>query len=70
MRKEYTKMTRQELDEDKQPLGEPEEIVITSLIADEGMVFKDLTNGFIGGVRIDLGTEDCEENYIEVESHE
>lgn len=67
MRKEYTKLTRQILNENKEPVGEVEETVLTSLIADEGMTFKDMRTGFVGGTRIDIGTGDSEENYIEVE---
>ena len=66
MRKEYTKFTRQVFDENMEATGEAEEIIITSLIADEGKIFHCKTTGFTGGVRIDLGTEDREENYIEV----
>lgn len=66
MKKEYTKMTRQAFDADMKPLEDMEEDIMTSLIADEGMTFKDLTTGFVGGVRIDLGPDDSEENYIEV----
>ena len=67
MRKEYTKLTRQLFDENMNPTGEVEEVVFTSLIADTGKTFYCKTTGFTGGTRIDLGTEDSEDNYIEVD---
>lgn len=67
MRKAYTKLTRQLFDENMNPTGEVEEVVFTSLIADTGKVFHCKTTGFTGGTRIDLGTEDSEENYEEVD---
>ena len=67
MRKEYTKLTRQLFDENMNPTGEVEEIIFTSLIVDTGKIFHCLTTGFTGGTRIDLGNEDSEENYIEVD---
>lgn len=66
MRKEYTKITRQVYNENMEPTEEVE-ITITSLIADEGKTFRCLENGFVGGTRIDLGTNDSEENYEEVD---
>lgn len=67
MKKEYTKLRREVYDENMEPTGEVEEVTITSLVADEGKVFKCLTDGFVGGTRIDLGTEDSEANYEEVD---
>lgn len=67
MKKEYTKLTREVFDENMEPAGEVEEMTITSLIADEGKVFRCLGDGFVGGTRIDLGTHDSEENYEEVD---
>ncbi len=67
MRKEYTKMTRQLFDENMNPTSEVEEAIFTSLIADTGKIFHCKTTGFTGGTRIDLGTEDSEENYVEVD---
>lgn len=67
MKKEYTKLTREVYNEKMEPTGEVEEMTITSLVADTGKVFKCLTDGFIGGTRIDLGTEDSEGNYEEVD---
>lgn len=66
MKKEYTKLTRQIFDENMNETSELEEILITSLIADEGKTFYCKTTGFKGGVRIDIGPEDSEENYEEV----
>lgn len=68
MRKEFTKLTRQVFNESMEATGEVEEVIITSLIADEGKVFYCKTTDFKGGIRIDLGTEDSEENYIEVDA--
>lgn len=68
MKKEYTKMTRQVYNEYMEPTGEVEEIIITSVIADTGKVFKCLSNGFVGGTRIDIGTGDSEKNYKEIEA--
>ena len=65
MRKEYTKMTRQVFDENMNATGEVEEIIFVSLIADEGKRIKSLETG-ITGTRVDIGTEDSEDNYIEV----
>lgn len=67
MKKEYTKLTRKVYNENMEPTGEVGEITITSLIADEGKVFKCISDGFVGGVRIDIGTEDSEANYEEVD---
>lgn len=67
MRKEYTKLIRQVYNENMEPTGEVGEIIITSLIADEGKVFKCISDGFVGGTRIDVGTEDSEANYEEVD---
>lgn len=67
MKKEYTKLTVQKVDENGQPAGELEETIITDLIADEGKIFHCLTTGFTGGTRITLGSEDSEENYTEVD---
>ena len=67
MRKEYTKLTREVYSENMEPTGEVEEMTITSLVADTGKVFKCLSDGFVGGTRVDLGTEDSEENYVEID---
>ena len=67
MRKEYTKLTRQIFDENMNPTGEVEEVILTSLIADTGKIFHCKTTGFTGGVRIDIGTGDSEDNYEEVD---
>ena len=67
MKKEYTKLTRQVFNENMEATGEVEEVIITSLIADEGKRIKSLETG-ITGTRVDIGTEDSEENYIEVDA--
>lgn len=67
MKKEYTKLTRKVYNENMELTGEVEEMTITSLVADKGKVFRCLTDGFVGGTRIDIGTEDSEENYEEVD---
>lgn len=67
MRKEYTKLTRQLFDENMNPTSEVGEVILTSLIADTGKIFHCKTTGFTGGVRIDLGADDSEDNYIEVD---
>lgn len=67
MKREYTKLTHQIFDEDMNPVGEVEEVILTSLIADEGKIFYCKTTGFVGGTRIDVGTEDSEDNYVEID---
>lgn len=67
MRKEYTKLTHQTFDENMNPTGEVEEVILTSLIADTGKIFHCKTTGFTGGTRIDLGTGDSADNYEEVD---
>ena len=67
MRKEYMKLTRQVFNENMEATGEVEEIILTSLIADEGKRIKSLETG-ITGTRVDIGTEDSEENYVEVDA--
>ena len=67
MKKEYRKITNQTYNEEMQPIGEPDEMIITSLIADTGKVFHHKQTGFTGGTRIDLGTGDSEENYEEID---
>lgn len=66
MTKEYIKITRQIYDENMQPIGEVEEAVLTSLIADTGKKIKQLSTGILG-VRVDIGDGDSEENYEEVD---
>lgn len=66
MTKEYTKITRQIYDENMQPIGEVEEVILTSLIADTGKKIKQLSTGILG-VRVDIGDGDSEENYEEVD---
>lgn len=66
MIKEYTKVTMQTYDENMEPKGEAEENIFTSLIAETGKKIKSLDTGVLG-TRVDIGTEDSEENYIEVE---
>ena len=66
MTKEYTKITRQIYDENMQPIGEVEEAILTSLIADTGKKIKQLSTGILG-VRVDIGDGDSEENYEEVD---
>lgn len=67
MKKEFVKLTRQSFDENMNEIGELEEIILVSLIADEGKTFYCKTTGFTGGVRIDIGPEDSEENYEEID---
>ena len=66
MRKEYTKLTRQIFDENMNPTGEVEEIIFTSLIADTGKKIKSLETGIMG-TRVDIGSDDSEDNYEEVD---
>ena len=66
MRKEYTKITVEKLDENMQPTGETEEQVITSLIADTGKKIKQTATGIMG-TRVDIGTGDSMDNYEEVD---
>lgn len=66
MTKEYTKITRQIYDENMQPIGEVEEVILTSLIADTGKKIKQLSTGILG-IRVDIGDGDSEENYEEVD---
>ena len=68
MKKEYTTRITQVFDENMDPVSGPAETITTSLIAESGMVFRDKRNGFVGGIRIDLGTADSEENYEEVKN--
>lgn len=65
MRKEFTKMTRQIFNENMEATGELEEVIFISLIADTGKRIKSLETGIMG-TRVDLGTDDSEENYVEV----
>ena len=66
MTKEYAKITRQIYDENMQPIGEVEEVILTSLIADTGKKIKQLSTGILG-VRVDIGDGDSEKNYEEVD---
>ena len=66
MKKEYTKFTSQSLDENMNPTGELEEIIVTSLIADKGKLIKQLSTG-VTGTRVDIGSSDSEDNYEEVD---
>ncbi len=65
MRKEYAKMTRQVFDENMEPTSEVEEIILTSLIADTGKKIK-APNGMLC-TRVDIGSNDSEDNYEEVD---
>lgn len=66
MRKEYTKITKQVFDENMQQAGEVEEVILTSLIADTGKKIKQILTGIMG-LRVDIGSNDSEENYAEVD---
>ncbi len=66
MRKEYTKITKQVFDENMQQAGEVEEVILTSLIADTGKKIKQISTGIMG-LRVDIGSNDSEENYAEVD---
>ena len=66
MIKEYTKLTHQMFDESMEPIGEVEEITLTSLIADTGKKIKQLSTGILG-TRVDIGIGDSEANYEEVD---
>lgn len=66
MTKEYVKITRQIYDKNMQPIGEVEEVILTSLIADTGKKIKQLSTGILG-IRVDIGDGDSEENYEEVD---
>ena len=66
MKKEYTKLTRQMLDENMKPIGEAEEVTLTSIIADTGKKIKQISTGVMG-TRVDIGVGDSEENYEEVD---
>ena len=66
MKKEYTKLTRQVYDENMESKEEIEEIILTSLIADTGKKIKQISTGILG-TRVDIGDEDSEENYEEVD---
>lgn len=66
MKKEYTKLTNQSFDEEMNPIGELEEVTVISLIADKGKLIKQVSTG-ITGIRVDIGTNDSEDNYEEVD---
>lgn len=67
MRKEYTKLTRQVFNENMEVIGEIEEMLRTSLIPDEGKMIMEKATG-IKGTRVDLGTHDSEDNYVEIDA--
>lgn len=67
MKKEYVKITRQVYNETMQPIGKAEETSFTSLIAEKGKVFHNKKIGFTGGTRVDIGSDDREENYEEID---
>lgn len=69
MKKEYTRLTREVFDENMEPTGETEETIFVSLIADEGKLILQKSTG-IKGTRADIGTEDREENYEEIDDTE
>lgn len=66
MTKEYIKMTRQIFNENMEATGEVEEVIITCLIADTGKKIRCIEDGVMG-TRVDIGTNDSEENYEEVD---
>lgn len=66
MKKEYTKLTRQAYNENMQPIGEVEENIIITLIADTGKKIKQISTGIIGSI-VDIGIGDSEENYEEID---
>lgn len=67
MRKEYTKYTSQALNENMEPAGELEEVLVMGLWADTGMKIRNKTTGLLAsGVEFTIG-KDSEENYEEVE---
>ena len=66
MKKEYTKVTVEILDENMNPIGGTEENIYISLIADTGKKIKEISSGIMG-TRVDIGSGDSEENYEEVD---
>lgn len=62
----YTKILERKYDENMQPVGEPEEVVITHLKADEGKRIKQKSTG-ITGTAVDVAPPDTAENYEEVD---
>lgn len=66
MKKEYTKRTIQMFDENMNPMTEIEEIVSVSLIADTGKKIYDARDNTFCS-RVDIGTNDSEKNYTEVD---
>lgn len=65
MRKEYTKVTTQIFNENMEATTEINETILTSLIPDNGKLIREKSTG-ITGTRVDLGSNDSEENYEEV----
>ena len=66
MKKEYTKITVEKLDENMQPTGETEAQTFVSLIADTGKKIRQISTG-VTGKRVDIGTGDSVDNYEEVD---
>lgn len=66
MQKEYTKLTRQVYDENMTPITDIDEVTITSLIADTGKKILCKSNGILC-TRVDIGTNESEDNYEEVD---
>lgn len=67
MKKEYIKITREILDENMISTGEVAEKVWTRLTADTGKLIKDTTYGILG-TSVEIGANDSEDNYIEVDN--
>lgn len=66
MRKEFIKLTRQIFNENMEATSNVEEVIITSLIADVGKKIRCKVDGILC-TGVDIGTEDSEENYEEVD---
>lgn len=65
MRKEYTKLTSQIFNENMEPMTNVEEFTVVALIADTGKKIK--TPEGLLCTRVDVGTNDSEDNYEEVD---
>lgn len=61
----YDEVLNENGDTTYEPTGYKKDVIITVLIADEGKHFVD-RNGYRLGNRIEVGTEDSEDNYTEV----
>lgn len=66
MRKEFTKVTREVLNENMEPTGEIETVMFLSLIADDGKKIREKATGLLC-TRVDLGADRNETEFEEVE---